>query len=1310
MGSKILYLLLGLFCSVVFFTSAALADTVLDQFSSIDYGNNDGTVPWASDWEEINESDGANAGDIRVTGGELRVQDNNGGGEGVSREVDLLGATSATLSFYYRRNRLDDANDYVTISVSANGGVSWTELDSFAGPTNDAGNQSSPSYDISGYVAANTMIRFLSSPYLGANDRVYFDDVQIDFTKPANPTAISRVSTNPSTAGTAVDWLVTFDQAVTGVDATDFTLVEAGGTSGATILSVTGSGTSWTVTADTGTSDTGTLGLNLVDDDSILNAASLPLGGAGAGNGDFVGEVYTLIPPAPVLGKTASAYGAALGDMVSFTITATNPYAFDLTNVVITDTLPAGMNYVTHLASMGSADNSGQDVVWTIPTLPAGGSAKLDLAVSLTQTGSLTNTVTAPGSTAAGATVQVFTSGAITHFRMDETVGSWDGTAGEVIDTGGTDLHGRRLTSNPPTTTNVIDPLPTIDSQYPSVVGQFCNSGSFDGRAVVEVADSSLFDYSTQFSASVWVYPTAYPPSDFYSILSNDVNYEFHINNTGKLYWWWNNGQTLTSDTSIPLNRWTHIAITFDSSIGRQRIYINGVQDDETKNWQGNLVANNCNFYIGGDVATGSCSIMPARNFRGRIDEVKLYAFELSAEEVVADMTRGRSCSGTFDHIRIEHDGNGSICYPEKVKLKACFNADCTALFPGKVTVNLSPSGWVGGNTLTFSGGIASAQLGIATPGDVTLGTNSVVPTPAGTTRCFNGASETCNLNFSMAASCNFDAVETGATPQTPIFTKLANTSFALDVLVLLDATTLNTGYTGTVAVDLVDSSTTNCPTGTGLVTAQDISFAAADAGRKNVVFASNRAAPNVRVRATLGASAPACSADNFAIRPPAFTLSSNDATNTSTSGTPVIKAGAAFHLSAAAVIGYNGIPTIDTNGLTGTPNDGVLSGVFSAATAGDGIASGIGFSYSEVGHFGLAANVVFDADFTLFDQPDECLVGFSNSLSAGKYGCSIGSTEVPFDVDSSGFGRFIPARFNVSTNTPILQPACNSTFTYLGQPFGYSTSPQLTLTARNVVGNTTSNYGGDYWKHNSGLLGHSYTSNVTGIAAPIITTMGSVAWSGTTDSNGVGQASLSGEFLTYTKPASSVAPFEADVNLTFSVDDLKDSDDVCYDPDNNGICNSFTISNITDNITGSDQRYGRMRLQNAYGPETLPLTIPVFTEYFDGTSFVLNDSDSCTTYDSSNIQLTNFQYNLEDDKTFAQGGNNVLVSGVGNNLSLTAPGDENDGSVDVTLDLSQAPGAQIWLQPGGINPTTRATFGIYRGNDRLIYMRESIW
>ncbi len=117
---------------------------------------------------------------------------------------------------------------------------------------------------------------------------------------PSFPTVVSinRADANPTSA-TSVSWSVTFSASVTGVDASDFTLVQGGGVSGASIISVTGSGTSWTVTADTG-SGNGTLGLNLVDDDSIV-AGAIPLGGAGAGNGNFTGQVYTVDKPATII-------------------------------------------------------------------------------------------------------------------------------------------------------------------------------------------------------------------------------------------------------------------------------------------------------------------------------------------------------------------------------------------------------------------------------------------------------------------------------------------------------------------------------------------------------------------------------------------------------------------------------------------------------------------------------------------------------------------------------------------------------------------------------------------------------------------------------------------------------------------------------------------------------------------------------------------------------------------------------------------------------------------------------------------------
>jgi len=135
--------------------------------------------------------------------------------------------------------------------------------------------------------------------------------------------SITLASTDPTSPATSVSWTVTFSESVTGVNTADFALVMGGGATGATITGVSGSGTTWTVTANTGTA-AGTLGLNLVDDDSIMNAALIPLGGAGTGNGNFTGAVYT------ILAAVAGAFNAC---DVGTTCTNTTPSTYIKTKI-----------------------------------------------------------------------------------------------------------------------------------------------------------------------------------------------------------------------------------------------------------------------------------------------------------------------------------------------------------------------------------------------------------------------------------------------------------------------------------------------------------------------------------------------------------------------------------------------------------------------------------------------------------------------------------------------------------------------------------------------------------------------------------------------------------------------------------------------------------------------------------------------------------------------------------------------------------------------------------------------------------------
>ncbi|MFT3744552.1 MAG: carboxypeptidase-like regulatory domain-containing protein [Pyrinomonadaceae bacterium] len=128
-----------------------------------------------------------------------------------------------------------------------------------------------------------------------------------DYTMRFEPTiprvdVIQRTSPNPNMPGSTVGYSVFFNTAVTGVDPADFTLTTTG-VSGASIISINGSGTIFTVSVNSG-SGTGTLRLDLIDNDTIVNGLGTKLGGTGAGNGSFNGPAYTIAASTPTPSPT----------------------------------------------------------------------------------------------------------------------------------------------------------------------------------------------------------------------------------------------------------------------------------------------------------------------------------------------------------------------------------------------------------------------------------------------------------------------------------------------------------------------------------------------------------------------------------------------------------------------------------------------------------------------------------------------------------------------------------------------------------------------------------------------------------------------------------------------------------------------------------------------------------------------------------------------------------------------------------------------------------------------------------------------
>lgn len=152
-------------------------DTVRDNFTTIAYTNNDGTVSWAGNWTETNDDNNANAGQIRITGGELRIGDNGDANpSSIQREANLsaAGFTSATLSFDFRTTGTE-ATDQMRVEVSNNGGGSWTTLETFTG----AFAASTRSYNITSSIATNTRVRFIEVAGYGNNDFFFVDNLQI---------------------------------------------------------------------------------------------------------------------------------------------------------------------------------------------------------------------------------------------------------------------------------------------------------------------------------------------------------------------------------------------------------------------------------------------------------------------------------------------------------------------------------------------------------------------------------------------------------------------------------------------------------------------------------------------------------------------------------------------------------------------------------------------------------------------------------------------------------------------------------------------------------------------------------------------------------------------------------------------------------------------------------------------------------------------------------------------------------------------------------------------------------------------------
>ena len=159
--------------------------TVRDEFGVIAYNGNDGVQSWINDWQESGEADGPTSGKMQVvtdaqcaTGNCFQIGGGGGGAStSVSREADLSGAISATLTFSYRRSAGSNGGN-LKVQVSGDGGASWTNLQTYTMNGSDA-SQVPQTFDITGFIATNTQVRFVRSG--NVNRFLLADNIEISW-------------------------------------------------------------------------------------------------------------------------------------------------------------------------------------------------------------------------------------------------------------------------------------------------------------------------------------------------------------------------------------------------------------------------------------------------------------------------------------------------------------------------------------------------------------------------------------------------------------------------------------------------------------------------------------------------------------------------------------------------------------------------------------------------------------------------------------------------------------------------------------------------------------------------------------------------------------------------------------------------------------------------------------------------------------------------------------------------------------------------------------------------------------------------
>lgn len=292
---------------------------------------------------------------------------------------------------------------------------------------------------------------------------------------------------------------------------------------------------------------------------------------------------------------------------------------------------------------------------------------------------------------------EVIPDGLIGHWRLDEASGPYSDSS---------------ATSNSAS---------LVSGSVTSASGVMSNSLIFDTGDRIEAPTNATYEGLTAFTITAWIYMTDY---EHYRGIANIGNLGgFHSSwNIDKLRFHafaWNTQvgvwQAGAATSSLPLNKWTHVAVSYDYGGGlseKPSFYVNGVPDTNTIAAfvpTGSFVTP-----ASSPITIGSADISGFRAFHGNIDDVRVYNRILSDADIKEIYQAGDGIRYNGTHRTMEYfDGSKWVsmtpAWPDVTGgLMGHWKLDETS---GSVASDSSGNGYTGAVTGTsFSASVGGAN------------------------------------------------------------------------------------------------------------------------------------------------------------------------------------------------------------------------------------------------------------------------------------------------------------------------------------------------------------------------------------------------------------------------------------------------------------------------------------------------------------------------------------------------------------------------------------------------------------------------